>query len=97
MNRDEALQQAETLRDQVALLRPMQIDSPTYKLWLGDVVELVEGVWGNRSPEMARIVAALRENPTLPAEAGAEMRFLARLNRLHVALTEYVAKLASDG
>jgi hypothetical protein len=84
------------LKEQIALLRPMQVDSPTYKLWLGDLVEVVQAVWGSGSAEMAGIVAALREYPTLPDLVGAELRYIARLNRLHEVLSGYERGLTSE-
>jgi hypothetical protein len=96
VNRSDALIQTRALRNQIALLRPLQVDSPMYKLWLGDTVELVEAVWGTSSPQMARIVGALRENPTLPRESGSDARYIARLNRLHSVLLACEGELASD-
>jgi hypothetical protein len=88
VNRSDAVQQIRALKEQAALLRPMQVDNPTYKLWLGDIVELVQAVWGSDAPQLEEIVAALREHPTLPKEEGATLRYIARLDRLHRVLME---------
>jgi hypothetical protein len=77
-------------RQFLATLKP---DSERYKLWLGDVVELVNVAYGGDSAEMAELRGALTGRPRLPATAEAaerEREYLARLE----ALGEVLERLA---
>ena len=69
-------------RQFLATLKP---DSGRYKLWLGDVVELVNVAYGGESEEMRELRAALTGRPRLTAttdEAERERDYLARLDAL---------------
>lgn len=90
-----ALQHVRELRSRIGFLRPMRPDGPTYKLWLGDVVEAANAIWGAGSPETARIADALRANPAREGdEAG--RRYLRRLESLDEVLAEYERQLGGQ-
>ena len=66
-------------------LRTLRPDSDRYKLWLGDVVELINVAYGVDSVEMAELRAALTGGSRPPAEAADAERervYLARLDAL---------------
>ena len=66
-------------------LRTLPPDSERYKLWLGDLVEVVNVAYGPDSPEMAAVRDALAGRPRVPAEASESerrMQYLARLAAL---------------
>ncbi len=80
------------LRGRIAFLRTMQPDSPSYKLWLGDVVELVNVQWGVESVQMAELRAALGRGGRHPEAESNEERtaqYLARLNDLEAVLYSF--------
>jgi hypothetical protein len=60
-------------------LRP---DSERYKLWLGDIVELVNVAYGVDSDEMREVRAILGDRPRPPAPADDAERERAYLDRL---------------
>jgi hypothetical protein len=77
------------LRERVAFLRPLRPGNASYKLWLGDIVELVSTVWGGDSPQMARITDVLRPDSAAPASGSEERRYLERLSRLETVLAGF--------
>jgi hypothetical protein len=89
MDRGHALQHVRDLRARVRVLRPMRPESPAYKLWLGDVVELANAVWGVGAPEVERIAAALRSKPPAEVLADPGRAYLRRLDLLDSVLAEY--------
>ena len=89
MEPTHALQHVRDLRARIGFLRPMRADSPPYKLWLGDIVELANTCWGAGSPELEQVAAALRPVRAGPANDDAAHRYLARLSRLDGVLAAY--------
>jgi hypothetical protein len=82
----------EELHDRLPFLRALQPDSDRYKLWLGDVVELVNVAYGPDSEQMERLRAVLREHARLPAGATEAERgrlYLARLDAVAALLEEF--------
>jgi hypothetical protein len=80
------------LRGRIAFLRPLQPDNPSYKLWLGDVVEVVNLQWGVDSVQMARLRAAIGRGGRHPdAESDDERtaQYLARLSDLEAVLESF--------
>ena len=80
------------LRDRLPFLRALQPDSDRYKLWLGDVVELVNVAYGPDSAQMARLRAVLRDRARLPTDATEADRgrlYLDRLDAVAALLDEY--------
>ena len=80
------------LRSRQRFLRTLRPDSDRYKLWLGDLVELVNVAYGPESPQMAELRAVLTRHPRLSAEATEEERervYLARLDDLAALLTSF--------
>src|SRR5687768_16529130 len=80
------------LRGRHAFLRALRPESDRYKLWLGDVVELVNVAYGPDSSHMARLRAVLRDHARRPAgatEAERERRYLDRLDALMALLEEF--------
>lgn len=96
MDRAHALLHLRELRSRVALLRPMRADGPSYKLWLGDVVEFANTVWGAGSDEVSRIAAVLREELAGAGEMS-ERRYLRRLERLDGVLAEIEGEFGTEG
>jgi hypothetical protein len=85
-------QHIDELRGRLPFLRALRPDSDRYKLWLGDVVELVNVAYGLDSPQMARLRATLREHARLPPDATEADRgrlYLDRLDALTALLDEY--------
>ncbi|MGI8549696.1 MAG: hypothetical protein ACR2PL_02700 [Dehalococcoidia bacterium] len=80
------------LRQRVAFLRSLRPDSPSYHLWLGDVVELVNTVWGSGSPQMQQITAALTQRDSGPILNGGftgERAYVRRVDSLDAVLAGY--------
>lgn len=79
------------LRDRQVFLRTLRPDSDRYKLWLGDIVELVNVAYGPESPQMARLRAVLRDHAPRPTgdDAERERRYRDRLDALAALLDEY--------
>jgi len=72
----------------------MQPDGPGYRLWLGDVVEFAQAVWGPGSAQLAGIAGVLRGSPAPGDESGA-FGYLQRLQRLDDLLAGYERELAA--
>ena len=86
----------EDLSARVELLRPMRPDNPSYKLWLGDVVELVNVQWGVQSQQMGQLRAAIGRGGRLPepeGDADAERAYVRRLNDVDAVLQSFVRSL----
>src|SRR5579875_1229434 len=47
------------LRDRVRFLRALEPDAPAYRLWLGDVIQLVNEQYGLNSPQMQQLRAVV--------------------------------------
>jgi len=83
----------EDLRERIAFLRPLQPDNPSYKLWLGDVIELVNVQWGLQSRQMLQLRGALGRGGRLPdAETPQEATraYLDRLDDLDAVLQSFI-------
>ena len=89
MDEQHLLRHLHDLRARVAFLRPLRPDNLSYKLWLGDLVELVNTVWGKSSPQMARISDVLRRAPNDAGESLGEQRYRGRLNELDAILAAF--------
>lgn len=63
-------------------LRTLRPDTERYKLWLGDLVELVNVAYGPASSEMGELRTILVEHPRIPAGAAEEERVRDYLERL---------------
>lgn len=75
------------LRQRADFLRSLRPGNQSYKLWLGDLVELVTVVWGVASPQMEQIRAELRRAPSSGSEAGF---YVQRLERLDLVIEGYM-------
>ena len=93
VNRGHALQHVRELRNQLAFLRALRPNSPSYLLWIGDIAELANTVWGSGAPQLLRLAEALRgsavEEPATPEE-----QYLARLQAIDAVLAHYEEELA---
>lgn len=81
------------LRDRIAFLRALQPDNPSYRLWLGDVIELVNLQWGLQSRQMLQLRAAIGRGGRQPEAETAEERvraYLARLEDLAAVLESFI-------
>jgi hypothetical protein len=81
------------LRERISFLRPLQPDSPSYRLWLGDVIELVNVQWGLQSRQMLQLRAAIGRGGRQPEAESHEERvraYLARLDDLDAVLESFV-------
>ncbi len=56
----------EDLKGRIGFLRPLQPDNPSYKMWLGDVIELVNVQWGLQSTQMLQLRAAIGRSGRRP-------------------------------
>lgn len=77
------------LRQRAAFLGALRPENQRYRLWLGDVVELVNAVWGLQSPQMAQIRQALQSGTvdrSRPASGTGTDRYLERLRRIDAIL-----------
>jgi hypothetical protein len=86
----------EDLKGRISFLRPLQPDNPSYKMWLGDVIELVNVQWGLQSTQMLQLRAAIgrggrRPEGTTPAEQG--HAYLARLDDIDAVLDSFIRGL----
>ncbi|MGH2584213.1 MAG: hypothetical protein ACRDJE_04805 [Dehalococcoidia bacterium] len=73
-------------------LRSLRPDTERYKLWLGDIVELVNVVYGADSAEMSELRAAIGGRVRLPAEATEAERqrdYVERIDMLVAVLRGY--------
>jgi len=70
------------LRERINFLRPLQPDNSSYKLWLGDVIELVNVQWGLPSRQMLQLRAAIGRGGRQPDAETPEDRVCAYLTRL---------------
>lgn len=80
------------LRGRIAFLRALAPDSPTYKLWLGDVIELVNLQWGVDSRQMAQVRAAIGRGGRHPEPETASERttaYLAKLDDVDVVMQSF--------
>lgn len=97
MDASHARRHLADLQQRIVFLRSLTPDSPSYKLWLGDVVELINAVWGPQSTQMAGMAQALR--PQSPATSGrsvpeaSELAYVRRLNALDALLSAYGSDL----
>lgn len=76
----------------IAFLRPLQPDNPSYRLWLGDVIELVNVQWGVGSVQMQQLRAAIGRGGRQPrAESPAERAgaYRACLDDIEAVLTSF--------
>ena len=87
------LQELDGRRRFLATLKP---DSERYKLWLGDVVELVNVAYGADSEELRELRGALTGRSRLPPsadEAEREREYLARLEALGEVLEQFMRRI----
>jgi hypothetical protein len=70
------------LRERIAFLRALQPDNPSYRLWLGDVIELVNVQWGLQSRQMLQLRAAIGRGGRQPDAETPDERVRAYLSRL---------------
>lgn len=75
-------QHLQDLRDRIGFLRPLLPDNPSYKLWLGDVIEVVNVQWGLQSRQMLQLRAAIGRGGRQPAAESPDERGRAYLSRL---------------
>ncbi len=83
----------EDLIGRIAFLRPLQPDNPSYRLWLGDVIELVNVQWGVGSVQMQQLRAAIGRGGRQPQGESREEReraYRARLDDLEAVLTNFL-------
>jgi hypothetical protein len=80
------------LRDRVRFLRALEPDAPAYRLWLGDVIQLVNEQYGLNSPQMQQLRAAIARGGRQPADTPEERQalYLQRLNDLELLLNSYL-------
>lgn len=70
------------LRERIVYLRALEPDSPTYKLWLGDMIEVVNHQYGLQSRQMLQLRAAIGRVGRQPEAVSNEARRDAYLQRL---------------
>jgi hypothetical protein len=70
------------LRGRIAFLRALLPDNPSYKLWLGDVIELINVQWGVHSTQMLQLRGAIGRAGRQPEAETPEERTRAYLSRL---------------
>jgi hypothetical protein len=81
------------LKGRIAFLRGLQPDSPSYRMWLGDVIELVNVQWGLQSREMLQLRGAIGRGGRQPEGTTPEERtraYLARLDDLEAVLESFL-------
>jgi len=86
----------EDLRGRIAFLRALQPDNPSYRLWLGDVIELVNVQWGLQSRQMLQLRAAIGRGGRHPEGATPEERAQAyrqRLDDVDIVLERFVRSI----
>jgi hypothetical protein len=94
VNRLHALQHLHELQERVAFLRALRPESPTYKLWIGDIAEFANTVWGMGSVQSLRLAAALKRPAVGPStEDAATRNYLERLEQINAVLAEYQQEL----
>ncbi|HEY7296211.1 MAG TPA: hypothetical protein VH916_14295 [Dehalococcoidia bacterium] len=89
-------QHLEDLIGRLAFLRPLQPDNPSYRLWLGDVIELVNVQWGVESRQMLQLRAAIGRGGRHPEAETPEERartYRARLNDIEAVLSGFVRSI----
>ncbi|HLZ69461.1 MAG TPA: hypothetical protein VKV26_06055 [Dehalococcoidia bacterium] len=87
----------EDLIGRIAFLRPLLPDNPSYRLWLGDVIELVNVQWGVHSRQMAQLRAAIGRGGRHPDGETAEEQARAyrqRLTDIEAVLSSFVRAIA---
>ena len=75
----------------------MRPANPTYLLWIGDIAELANSVWGPGSAQTARLADALRGGGTMARAAVGNSGYLDRLRALDAVLAEFEAELKVVG
>ena len=81
------------LRGRIVFLRALEPDAPTYKLWLGDLIEVVNHQYGLQSREMLQLRAAIGRAGRQPDATTDEQRrdaYLQRLADLDLVLDSYL-------
>ena len=91
VNRRHAIEHVRGLRGRVAFLRPLRPNNPNYLLWIGDIAELANTVWGTGAPEPLWLAEALRGGAE--RQATDEERYLARLQAIDAVLAAYEREL----
>jgi hypothetical protein len=82
MDADHLRHHLQDLSGRRYFLRTLKPDTERYKLWLGDLVELVNVAYGPGSLEMSELRAILVERPRVAADAAEEERVRDYLERL---------------
>jgi hypothetical protein len=93
VNRGHALQHVRELRNQLAFLRALRPNNPSYLLWIGDIAELANTVWGSGAPQPLRLAEALRGS-AVEESVTPEEQYLARLQAIDAVLAHYEEELA---
>jgi hypothetical protein len=86
----------EDLCGRTAFLRTMLPDNPSYRLWLGDVIELVNVQWGVQSLQMLQLRAAIGRrgrHPEGETPAARTTAYLRRLDDVDAVLESYVCAI----
>ncbi len=81
----------------IAFLRPLQPDNPSYRLWLGDVIEVVNLQWGVQSRQMLQLRAAIGRGGRQPDGETPEERasvYRERLDDIEAVLGSFVRGIA---
>jgi hypothetical protein len=81
------------LRERIGFLRALEPDAPSYKLWLGDVIELVNLQYGLQSRQMLQLRAAIGRGGRQPDAVSDEERreaYLQRLSDLDLVLDSFI-------
>jgi hypothetical protein len=94
VDRHHALQHLYELRARVTFLRAMRPDSQSYKLWIGDIAEFANTVWGTGAAQLQQLASALRQRPD-EDDAGEVARYLRRLNRVDAVLADFERQIAA--
>jgi hypothetical protein len=82
------------MRARINYLRALKPDNPSYKLWLGDVVELANVQWGVQSAQMQQLREAIGSGRRTPdGEDDATRRYLERLDTLAAVLDGWLRGL----
>lgn len=96
MQSPHTIRQVRELRSRIVFLRALRPDNPSYRLWIGDIAELANTVWGIGAAEPLQLAAALHSSPDEAAGAGQEdLYYLERLGRIDAVLESYERVLAS--
>jgi hypothetical protein len=86
------LQHLYELRARVAFLRAMRPENQSYQLWIGDVAEFANTVWGAGTSQLEQLAAAIRQQT---AGGDAARHYLERLSRVDAVLADYERQLAA--